>query len=107
MLLTKREKKIIKRVHKRVEARKGKAFADNRILIHRTDGDLEWDSHIWLLQAKNEQEAVYILAYHYPVYGLDFNSPYDCTGRPFCAPAIFKQVAPDRFIARLKIYYDL
>lgn len=107
MELTKEVKKILKRlaaarlIYTPEEPLPG-------VLIHRSEGDYDWEDHTFLVDAANDRQALKKLERRYPVYGLNpAPSMYDCTGRPFCDPAKAKRVAPDRYIVTLKIRYDL
>lgn len=96
---------------KKIEERENQGFVPprwdkERVLIHREEGEIDWKSNIWLVNADSEKEVREAMG-NVNLDGIEaFPSMYDCTGDPFGEPAEIKRVGKSRYLVKRIINYD-
>ncbi len=107
MLLTKNQKKTLKRIMKRLE--RPTYEDDKRILLKRVEEDCGYGiEDVRLLVAAANEKEVEAACKDYPIHGVDISpSAYDCTGQFFCDPADIRRVAPNRYLVTINGRYDV
>lgn len=108
-VLTKKDKKALKRIMKKTYGIGVRIPEDKNILIRRIDGDIDYGiENITLLVKAKDVDEVREICKYYPLDGVEaIPTYYDCSGQYHCEPATIKRVAPERFLIKIEGRYDV